>query len=97
MSIPALPPIGASAVPRPAPVEQAPAAGFGDLLRQGLEHVSALERSADTAATGFAVGDGTKVHDVMIAGSKSQVAVELLSQLRNRAVEAYGEIMRLQV
>lgn len=97
MAIPSIPPIGSIAARVADPVEPSAAPGFGALLRQGLEQVSGLERSADAAATGFAVGDGTKVHDVMIAGSKSQIAVDLLTQLRNRAVEAYAEIMRLQV
>ena len=97
MSISAIPPIGSMPAAGPRAVEPSPASGFGSLLREGLENVSALERSADAAATGFAVGDGTKVHEVMIAGSKSQIAVELLSQLRNKAVEAYTEVMRLQV
>lgn len=97
MSISAIPPIGGAGAPSVPEIGDQPASGFGSLLSQGLEHVSGLERSADAAATGFAVGDGTKVHEVMIAGSKSQIAVELLTQLRNRAVEAYTEIMRLQV
>ena len=96
MSIPAIPPIGSVPSGTEA-VADRPDAGFGDVLHKGLEGVSGLEHAADRAATGFAMGDGTKVHEVMAAGSKSQVAVELLSQVRNRAVEAYAEIMRLQV
>jgi flagellar hook-basal body complex protein FliE len=97
MSIPAIPPIGSAGAAGAGSIAEQPASGFGSLLGQGLANVSGLERSADAAATGFAVGDGTKVHEVMIAGSKSQIAVELLTQLRNRAVDAYTEIMRLQV
>lgn len=98
MSITALPPIGfptardaASAPARPTGED------FGALVRQGLEQVSDLERAADATASGFAVGDGTKVHEVMTAGAKSQLGIEVLAQVRNRAVEAYTEIMRLQV
>ena len=99
MSIPALPPIGAAGAAPPVapPAAGEPDGGFGSVLRQGLETVSGLEHAADRAATGFAAGDGTKVHEVMIAGAKSQIAVDLLAQLRNKAVEAYTEIMRLQV
>ena len=109
MPIPALPPVsippsppsgaaaGAAPAAAPTTVNAEQDGGFGSVLRQGLEHVSGLEHAADRAATGFAAGDGTKVHEVMIAGAKSQIAVDLLSQLRNKAVEAYTEIMRLQV
>lgn len=98
MALPAIPPIGTLPPEVATPQPLAPTgAGFGDVLRSGLATVSSLERAADVAATGFASGDGTKVHEVMVAGSKSQIAIDLLSQVRNRAVEAYTEIMRMQV
>lgn len=96
MALPAIPPIGSLPPAQPDPVAPT-GAGFGDLLRGGLESVSGAERAADAAATGFAAGDGTKVHEVMIASSKSQIAVDLLSQIRNKAIDAYTEIMRMQV
>ncbi len=97
MSIPSIPPVGSLPTGVGDVAGIRPDAGFGAILRQGLEGVSDLERAADRAATGFAAGDGTKVHEVMVASSKSSLAVDLLTQVRNRAIEAYTEIMRLQV
>ena len=102
MPIPAIPPVGSvaaatGAAGAPAVQPLAGGADFGQLLSRGLEHVSDLERSSDAAAAGFAVGDGTTIGQVMTAGTKSQLAVEMLAQIRNKAVEAYGEIMRMQV
>ncbi len=77
--------------------DPAPAAGFGDSLQRGLQSVSQLERAADDAALSFATDGPTAVHEVMTATTKSQLATETLVAVRNRAVEAYQEIMRLQV
>jgi len=98
MAIPPIPPIGSvvpNAAATAAPETAAP--GFGDALRNGLQQVSSLEQSADTVAETLASGGNAEIHDLMTATSKAQLSVDLLVQVRNRAVEAYQEIMRLQV
>jgi flagellar hook-basal body complex protein FliE len=93
--IPPVPPLGAAgAVTRPA---AAPAAGFGDALKAGLQEVSNLEHSADALSQSLASGGPTQIQDVMIATTKASLGVDVLTQVRNRAVEAYQEIMRMQV
>jgi flagellar hook-basal body complex protein FliE len=97
----AIPPIGgigqlggaaaAGAANRP------PAAGFGDALGKGLAQVSGLESTADALTQSVATGGPTQIHELMVATTKAQLGVEMLSQVRNRAVEAYQEIMRLPV
>ncbi|HEY8339144.1 MAG TPA: flagellar hook-basal body complex protein FliE [Egibacteraceae bacterium] len=98
MALPPIPAIG-SVFPTEsttaAPETAAP--GFADALRNGLQQVSSLERSADTVAETLASGGDAEIHDLMTATSKAQLSVDLLVQVRNRAVEAYQEIMRLQV
>ena len=42
-------------------------------------------------------GEVTEVHDVMIAAKESQLAFELLVEVRNKLLESYQEIMRMQV
>lgn len=98
MAIPPIPAIG-SLTPAAAAVAtpETAAPGFGDALRNGLQQVSTLEHSADTVTETIASGGPAEIHDLMTATSKSQVAVDLLVQVRNRAVEAYQEIMRMQL
>lgn len=74
-----------------------PAPGFDDAVVRGLQGVSRLEHTADASAVSFATGGPTSVHEVMTSTAQSQLAVEALVAVRNRAVEAYTEIMRLQV
>jgi flagellar hook-basal body complex protein FliE len=70
---------------------------FGDAITGAIQSVSDAERQADHLAVAVASGEETSVSDLMIATSKATLSVELMAQVRNRAVEAYQEIMRMQV
>jgi flagellar hook-basal body complex protein FliE len=71
--------------------------GFTSSIRQALESVSAAERQADAIAVDIASGGDSGVHELMVATAKASLSVDLLVQVRNRAVEAYQEIMRMQI
>ena len=64
---------------------------------ESLESVSKLTQKADNLAEGVATGGLQDVHQFSAAAAKAQLGVELTVALRNRAVEAYQEIMRMQV
>ncbi|MOA27281.1 Flagellar hook-basal body complex protein FliE [compost metagenome] len=66
-------------------------------FQEGLAQVNKLHRDAATLANEAAVGGDVDLHDVMIAAEKSSVAMQLTLQVRNKLVEAYQEIMRMQV
>ncbi|MDP9396049.1 MAG: flagellar hook-basal body complex protein FliE [Actinomycetota bacterium] len=70
---------------------------FGSKLVQGLEEVQALHGKANDMAVQAATGDLTDVHDYMIAASKASTATQLTVALRNKALEAFSEIMRMPV
>ena len=97
MAIGALPPIGAAGITPPPAARPTAAAGFGDAMKQGLEQVSGLEQQADAVTKSLATGGPATVHDLMVANTKASIGVDLLVQTRNRAVEAYQEIMRMQL
>lgn len=102
----ALPPIG-PIVPGPATQAAAPArmagaagtegADFGEAIARGIEQVSESEKAADATAMDVASGGPSGIHDLQAATAKASLNVDLLVQARNRAVEAYQEIMRIQV
>lgn len=85
-----LPSLGASSAAAPAP-------GFGAALQRGLEQVSDLEHTADALITDVGTGGPTTISEVMVATTQSGLAVDLLVQVRDRALEAYHEVMRLQL
>lgn len=102
----AIPPIG-PIVPGPAtqaaaPTRMAGAAGtegadFGQAIAKGINQVSDAEKVADATAMDVASGGASGIHDLQAATAKASLSVDLLVQVRNRAVEAYQEIMRIQV
>ncbi|WP_127531882.1 flagellar hook-basal body complex protein FliE [Paenibacillus kobensis] len=69
---------------------------FGDFLQQAIEGVSAQEQTAQATTAQFMVGQAD-VSQVMIASEQAQLSLQLTTQIRNRVVEAYQEIMRMQL
>jgi flagellar hook-basal body complex protein FliE len=92
---------GAGALPLTvtAPVQSPPpaGAGFGDLVARGIENLQELQANADTLAAQAATGELTDVHDYTIAATKASLATELTVAVRNKAVDAFNEIMRMQI
>jgi flagellar hook-basal body complex protein FliE len=75
---------------------RADATGFGQLVAQGLGKVQQAQNNADDLAVSAATGDLTDVHDYMIASTEAQLATQLTVAVRNKAVDAFNEIMRMQ-
>ncbi len=70
---------------------------FGAYLKNSFNDVNSLLGKADVAASDMAVGKAENLHDAMITFEKADTAFKLLVQVRNRALEAYQEVMRMQV
>ena len=68
---------------------------FGQVVGNGLSSLESLDRTASTKAVQAATGDLTDVHDYVIAATKMQTATELTTTVRNKALEAFNEIMRM--
>ncbi len=70
---------------------------FADTLTQSLEKVNDLQKEADKAIQDFASGEPKNIHETMIAVNKADLAFRLTMQVRNKIVEAYQEVMRMQI
>lgn len=96
--IPPIEPIRATAATAVPQVKETTAPeGFKEGLGDAIESVSKAEQHADALAQDIATGGSTSVHDLMVATSKATLSLEMAVQVRNRAVEAYQEIMRMQL
>lgn len=62
-----------------------------------LEQTNTLQKDADQASLDFALGKTDSVHEVMIAQEKASIALQYTVQLRDKLLEAYNEIMRIQL
>lgn len=71
--------------------------GFASKIGDALKSTSAAENQADMMARDIASGGQTPIHELMVATTKATLSVEMLSQVRNRAIQAYQEIMQMQV
>ncbi len=71
--------------------------GFGDLLVSGIEKLEGMHDKTDTLAVQAATGDLNAIHDYTVAATETNVATQLTVAVRNKAVEAFNEIMRMQV
>lgn len=70
---------------------------FKDLLKQNINKVNNMQLDADQITEDFALGKTDNIHQVMIAGEKAETSMKLTTAVQNKVIDAYKEIMRLQV
>ena len=70
---------------------------FGSTLKKFVDDVNSLQNQMDTKIEKLATGEITDVHEVMIAVDEDNTAMEFMLEIRNKIVEAYQEVMRMQV
>ncbi len=70
---------------------------FGETLNQTMRDVNALQSEAGKAVQRMVSGEATDTREVMIAVEKAKTSFELLMEIRNKTIDAYREIMRMQV
>ncbi|MDI3280892.1 MAG: flagellar hook-basal body complex protein FliE [Bacillota bacterium] len=71
-------------------------ASFADLLKSALAEVNRLQQEAEEASLRLATGEA-ELHQVMIAAEKANISLQLTLAIRNKLLDAYHEIMRMQV
>jgi len=69
---------------------------FSELLNDAVGQVNQLESQAHSAVTGLMTGSGVDVHQAMIATQKASMAFELALAVRNKAVQAYQQVLGMQ-
>ena len=82
--------------PKTAPAQQM-GDKFGAMLKTSIAEVNQAQISADRAAEQIAAGETKNLHGAMIKLEEADISLRLMVQVRNKAVEAYQEIMRMQV
>ncbi|MCW3488749.1 flagellar hook-basal body complex protein FliE [Dethiobacter alkaliphilus] len=83
--------------PAAAAPENKAAEGFAGTLHKALGEVNQLQVNADEAAQKLAMGEAEDIHQVMIAMEQAKMAMQLTVQVRNKVVEAYQEVSRMQL
>ena len=70
--------------------------GFGEMLKDAVKNVNERLINAEEMANRLALGDDVDIAQVMSAMTKADISFRLLLQVRNKALNAYEEIMRMQ-
>jgi flagellar hook-basal body complex protein FliE len=82
----------------PATTERAGGVDFGELVKRSIDGVNETQQGASKLAERFEMGDpNVDLVRVMVEMQKARVSFEAVSQVRNKLVEAYREIMNMQV
>jgi flagellar hook-basal body complex protein FliE len=71
--------------------------GFGSVMNDLIGQVNQSQAKADHMVESLALGEPVEVHQVMIALNEASNALNLTLQVRNKALEAYQDVMRLQI
>jgi flagellar hook-basal body complex protein FliE len=105
--MPILPPVGAVGattftpavrpVTAPAAVPAQDEVDFGKAVVNALENLQSQQATTDRLAEQAATGDLKAIEDYMVMATETQLATQLTVAVRNRAVESFNEIMRMQV
>jgi len=73
------------------------APSFNDTLRGFIKDVNHMQNHADKSIEKMVAGEITDVHQVMVAVEEANTAFSLMMELRNKMLDAYQEVMRMQV
>jgi flagellar hook-basal body complex protein FliE len=70
---------------------------FADTLKDSVANVNTLQKTADMKAQDLATGKTDNIQDVMISAEKADIALRLMVNVRNKIIDAYQDIMKMQV
>ncbi len=78
-------------------VDKAGGKSFSDTLKDAIHSVNDLQKTSNKAMEKLATGQTDNIADVMIAAEKADIALKLMVQVRNKIIDAYQEVMKMQV
>jgi flagellar hook-basal body complex protein FliE len=70
---------------------------FAASLKDAVQQVNVAQKDSDLKMQELATGKSQNIHETMIAAEKADIALRLMVQVRNKMIEAYQEIMKMQV
>jgi flagellar hook-basal body complex protein FliE len=70
---------------------------FGETLKNAIDKVNDSQVKADQMTEGLIKGDNVEIHEVMLATEEAKLSLQLAIEVRNKVVEAYQELNRIQL
>jgi flagellar hook-basal body complex protein FliE len=100
--LPAITPSAAGAPGTPGTMSGAGArpaggAGFGEVLKDAVAEIEKVQSQSDQSVRRFAAGEDVDLHTVMLDIQKAELSFRLMLEVRNKLIDAYHEVIRMQV
>jgi flagellar hook-basal body complex protein FliE len=83
--------------PQPAAETQSEGKPFSSLLKDAIADINKLQVNADETIAKVELGSTTSIHEAVVALEKADISFRAMMQVRNKIMDAYQEIMRIQV
>lgn len=71
--------------------------GFGGILKEAISQVATQQQKAESSMDSFLRGESEEVHQVALDAQRAELSLEMFLQMRNKVVQAYQEVMRMQL
>lgn len=84
-------------LPSPAGPDDSEGPSFKDTLSNAIDEVDGAQKASNQEIDAFVSGEKKNLHDVMLSMEKANVSFQLMTEVRNKTLEAYQELMRMQV
>jgi len=85
------------ALSQPSRTQQGNGANFANLLQDALKPVQDTAAQARADSLSLLTGEASSVHQVVLSAEKAELALRMTLQIRNKVLDAYHEVMRMQV
>ena len=72
-------------------------ATFGDILKQAMQEVDVAQHTAQQEARNLMTGEATDMHTAILAVQKADVSFQMMMAVRSKLIDAYREVMRMQM
>jgi flagellar hook-basal body complex protein FliE len=70
---------------------------FGEFLADSVGKVNSLQQEANVAMEKLASGESQNLHETLLAVEKAEIAFKTMNQVRTKVIDAYREIMKMQI
>lgn len=70
---------------------------FSDMISEAIQSVDQAQKTAEAGVQDIVAGKSENIHEAMIAMEKAQLSFQLMVEIRNRAMETYQELSRMQL
>ena len=84
-------------LPRPREAQADGELGFADTLRHAVHQADGAQKHADAQVAAFVAGEQEDLHEVMLAMNDAKLSFQLMTEVRNKMLETYQELMRMQI